>query len=55
MGLMHEAVEDRVSQGRIADRLVPVLDWQLAGYDRRARAVPVIEDLEQIPAAFVGE
>jgi hypothetical protein len=55
MRLMHQAVEDRIGQRRVADRGMPMLDLQLAGDDGRAGAMAVIEDLQEVPAAFVGQ
>ena len=52
---MHQAVEDGVGECRVADRGMPMLDLQLTGDDRRAGAVPVIEDLQEIAAALVGQ
>ena len=52
---MHEAVEDGVTEGGIADDVVPVLDGELAGDEGRATAVAVIEDLEEISALGVVE
>ena len=48
VSVMNEAVEDRVGECRVADGFVPVLDRQLAGDDRRAAPVAVLEDLEQV-------
>ena len=50
MGVVHQAVEDGVGDGRIGDHLVPVFDVDLTGHDGAAAALPVIEDLQQIPA-----
>jgi hypothetical protein len=35
---VHEAIEDRVSEGWLVDDVMPCLDWQLAGDQRRSRA-----------------
>ena len=48
MGIVDEAIEDGVGIGRIADDLVPDRYWQLAGDDRRAAAVTLLEDFEQV-------
>lgn len=48
MGVVDEAVQDGVSQGGIADGLMPVLDWKLAGDDGRAAAMAIFEDFQQI-------
>ena len=45
---MDEAIKNGVGQGWITDGLVPVLNWKLAGDDRRAPSVSVFEDFEQI-------
>jgi hypothetical protein len=50
MRAMHDAVENRVGERGIAQVLVPAVDRQLTGDDRRAVAIPVIEDLEQVLA-----
>jgi hypothetical protein len=45
---MHQAVEQGVSDGGVADRLVPLGDGVLAGQERGAAADPVIDDLQQV-------
>ncbi len=47
---MHDAIKDRVGEGRVAELVVPALDRQLAGDHRRAAADTVVEELEQIAA-----
>jgi len=44
---VNEPVQYCVGQCRIADGLMPVLEWELAGNDGRAAAVAVLEDLRQ--------
>jgi hypothetical protein len=34
--VVHEPIEDRVGDGRISDCLMPMIDRQLAGHNRRA-------------------
>ena len=52
--VVHQAVEDGVGVGRIADHGVPLVDRQLAGEDGGAPAVAFLEDLQQIvPGAGV--
>ena len=48
VGVMDEAVQDGIGQGRIADGLVPVLHRELAGDNRGAAAVAVFEDFQQV-------
>ena len=54
MGIVDEAIEDGVGIGRIADDLVPDRYWQLAGDDRRAAAVALLEDFEQVGLVTVS-
>src|ERR1700738_3115522 len=50
MGVVHEAVEDGVGIGRVADHLVPFVDGDLAGEEGRAAAVAFFEDFIEIAA-----
>ncbi len=43
ISVVHQAVEDGVGQGRVADQLVPVVHRHLAGNDGRALAVAVVQ------------
>ena len=52
---MHETVENRVGERRVAADVMPLVDGKLAGHDRRADAVAVLDDLEQVVAVFRGE
>ena len=47
---MHDAVEDRVREGRLSDQVVPNGDRKLARDERRAQAVPVLHDLKYVPS-----
>lgn len=46
MGMMHQPVEDGVSEGGIADHLVPVLDRQLTRHERGAPSGPILDKLD---------
>ena len=48
--IVHEAIEDSVGIGRIADHVVPLVDRDLAGDDGGASAVAFFENLEEIVA-----
>src|SRR5689334_2161697 len=50
---VNDAIEDGVTESRIADYLMPAIDWDLAGDQQRAAIVAVVDDLEQI-AALLG-
>ena len=55
VGVVHEAVEDRIGEGGIADRIVPVIERELAGDEGRVQRVTVFEDLEQVTSMLVGD
>ena len=44
MGVVDDAVEDGVGQSWIADQVVPAVDWDLAGDQRGAASVAVLDD-----------
>jgi len=48
MGVVDEAVEDRIGVGWVADHLMPFVDRDLAGENGRAAAVAFFEDLVEI-------
>src|ERR1700736_1599272 len=50
---MDDAIEDGVGKRRIADDLVPALDWKLAGNDNRADVVSILDNLQEV-AALLG-
>lgn len=50
VGIMQQAVEDGIGQGRVADHLAPIVDTELDGDDRGRAAVAIIHLLQQIPA-----
>lgn len=55
MCVVDDAVEDSIGQGRVADQVVPAIDRNLAGDQRRAAAVAVLDDLEEIVALLRTE
>ena len=52
---MEQAVKDRISQGRIPQRLMPMLHGELAGDDGRAAPVSVFQEFEHIAPVFITE
>jgi hypothetical protein len=50
VGVVDDAIENRIGVGRIADQVVPFVDWDLAGNDGRSAAVALFENLEEIVA-----
>lgn len=55
VGIVDQAVENGVSQSRVADGFVPLIDGQLAGHDGGSAALPVFEDFQQIAAFWGGK
>lgn len=55
MSVVHQAVEDGVGQGGVADGGVPVFNWKLTGDDGRAAAVAVVEHFQQVAPVCVVE
>jgi len=53
VGVVNDAIEDRVGKRRVADDLVPTLDWKLAGDDDRAGIIPILDNFQEI-AALIG-
>src|SRR6266508_3843939 len=54
VGVVHEAVENGIGDGWVADDLVPVVDGKLAGDDGRGASVAIVHDLEQVAAPLGG-
>src|SRR5437867_1944189 len=50
MGVVQQAVADRVGQGRLAEVIVPLGGWQLARDDGRVGAIAILQDLEEVAA-----
>ena len=48
VGTVHEAVEDRVSECRVGEVVVPFVDGQLAGDYRGAPGMAFLDDFEQV-------
>ncbi len=55
MGVVDEAIKDRVTEGWITDDVVPEIDGDLAGEQGRAASVAVVEDFEEIMTAGIIE
>ena len=50
MSVMDDAVEEGVGEGRFADLIVPAVDRDLAGDQRGATAIAVLDYLQQVVA-----
>ena len=55
MGVMDDAVEDRVGESWITDQIVPSVDRDLAGDQRGTTAVAFLDDLQQVVPLLGGE
>ena len=53
MGVVHDAIEDGVSDGGISDDVMPVFERQLAGDEDGPDVVTVLDDFEEI-ASLIG-
>src|SRR5260370_25461133 len=50
VGVVNDAVENGVGEGRLADQVMPALDRDLAGDPRGAAAVALFDDFQRIVA-----
>ena len=48
VSVVNEAIQDGVTEGGVADNVVPMFDWDLAGDNGRGAAVAIIKDLQQV-------
>ena len=55
MAVMHEAVQDRIRERRLAEVGMPFVDGELAGDQGGAGVDAVIEDFQEIRAVLGGE
>src|ERR1700676_1722943 len=54
IGIVDDAIQDGVREGRLADDVVPFISGKLAGDERRAVAMAVLDDLHQIASLAGG-
>jgi len=52
VGVVNDAVEDGVGEGRIADDIVQLWDGSLTGDQEGMEVVAILDDFEQIAALF---
>jgi len=52
VGIVHQAVEDRIGHSGVADHLVPLVDGKLAGDQGGPRAVAIIDDFQELAVDF---
>jgi hypothetical protein len=55
VGVVDEAVEDGVGEGGVAEDVVPVVEGELAGDERGAFAVAIVEHFEEVATLGIGE
>src|SRR5258708_11874211 len=48
VSVVNEAIQDGVAEGGVADNVVPMFDWDLAGDNGRGATVAIIKDLQQV-------
>ena len=52
---MDQPIQDGIGHGGVVDHAVPLVDRELAGDERGALPVAVIEDLQQVAILFAGD
>jgi len=52
---VHKAIENSIGERRVADGLMPVLDGKLAGDERGAYLVAVLEKFKEVASALLGK
>ena len=52
---MNQPIEDGVRQGRVSNRLMPVLNWQLRGDDSGPPLVAIFDQFQQVVAVLMTE
>ena len=55
VGVVHQAVQNRVGVGRIANLVVPAIQRDLRGDDGRGATVAVVDDLHQVAPLIGGQ
>lgn len=55
MGVVHDPVEDGIRERGFTDHVVPGVQWQLAGDDRRPGFVSIFDDFHEIAALRGGQ
>ena len=55
MRVVHDAVADRIGDRLVADERMPVLRLELAGDDRRAHRVPVLQKLPEVLPFLISQ
>ena len=54
MGVVNQAVQDSIGQGRIADVFDPVFNGNLGGNERGRDRLAVFQNLQKIPALRIA-
>ena len=49
VGIVDQAIQNRISNGWVSDIFVPVFNRQLTGNDGGGMAMPLLDDLQEIP------
>ena len=55
VGVVNQAIQDAVGNGRIADLIVPMRDRHLAGQHSRTNGITVVTDFQKVPSFAVGQ
>lgn len=55
MSVVDQAIEDRVRECGVTDDIVPVVEGELAGDQRRPATIAVFEDFEEVAPFAITE
>jgi hypothetical protein len=55
MGVVDQAIEDRIGQRGISDLGMPFIYRELSGHEGGTEAMTVFEEFQEVPALFIGE
>ncbi len=55
MGVVDQAIQDGIGQGRIPDLGVPFIHQELGSHESGAEAVTIFEKFQKVPALIVGQ
>jgi hypothetical protein len=55
MGVVDQAIEDRIGQRGISDLGMPFIHRELSGHEGGTEAMAVFEEFQEVPALFIGQ
>jgi hypothetical protein len=55
MGVVDQAIEDRIGQRGISDLGMPFIHQELSGHEGGTESMTVFEEFQEVPALFIGQ